>query len=203
MVVEPEDVLAFWFEDAATDAAALKRRYRVWFESDPGFDEAIRRRFGDTLAALERGELDHWRQSARGRLAWLIVADQFSRNVHRGTAGAFALDGAALACCLEGIGAGHDTELGAVERIIYYLPLQHAEDRQAQCISVERGEALMHDLPPGTEALFRETLKYVHLHRDIIERFGRFPHRNRVLGRASTPAEQAYLADGAPRFGQG
>lgn len=202
MTVEPEDVLEVWFEDAAADAASLARRYRVWFGSDAGFDDSIRRRFGDTHAALERGELDYWRETPRGRLAWLIVADQFSRNLHRGTARAFALDGAALACCLEGIRAGDDAELDAVEKMVFYMPLQHAEDVQAQQVAVERGEALMHDLPPGTRDLFTDALKYVRLHRDIIEKFGRFPHRNRALGRASTPEELDYLADDAPRFGQ-
>ena len=200
---EPTDVLAFWFDDALAAGSALERRYRVWFSADPEFDELVRVRFGAALAALARGELDHWQREARGRLAWIIVADQFSRNVHRGTARAYDLDAAALACCLSGMRLGHDAELGPVEKLFFYLPLQHAEDRETQRLSVARSEALMHDLPRELERFFRESLRYAYQHRDIVERFGRFPHRNAVLGRASTPEEQAYLADGAPRFGQG
>lgn len=175
----------------------------MWFSRDPAFDEALRHRFGTTLARLAEGELDHWQDTPRGRLAWLVVADQLSRNIHRGTPRAFALDAAALRCCREGIRLGHDLALGPLERLFFYLPLEHAEAACAQAVSVERFEALVHDLPRELQGYFREAARYVYQHRDIIDRFGRFPHRNQVLGRPSTAEEQAYLEDGAPRFGQG
>ena len=201
--VSIDDILEFWFENAPTTAQAMGRRNRVWFAADRSFDRKVAERFGTTLEAAARGELSAWIDSARGRLALILVLDQFPRNIHRGTPLAFGHDSDALALAREGIAMGHDKMLAPIERAFFYKPLQHAEDREAQALSCERCEALVDEVPDEQKGYFEQTAQYARQHRDIIERFDRFPHRNGLLGRASTPAEESYLSDDAPTFGQG
>jgi uncharacterized protein (DUF924 family) len=146
--------------------------------------------------------LDVWCASPRGRLALILLLDQLPRNLFRGQARAFATDAAACACTLAGIDVGHDRALAHVERSFFFLPLQHAEDLALQDLSVAMCQALAQDAPPELRTALDEGVEYAVLHRDLIARFGRFPHRNRVLGRSSTAAETQYLAEGGRRFGQ-
>ena len=198
----PRDVLSFWFEDAAKSPEALRRRGAVWFHSDPAFDRECAARFAATLEDAARGSLDDWAGTPQGRLALVIVLDQMPRNIHRGSPAAFMHDGEAAAHCTAAIGSGQDRLLDPVERIFLYMPLQHAEDPDLQRRSVERFESLASEADDAWRDYFAENVQYARLHRDIIERFGRFPHRNRILGRESTEEESRYLADGAPTFGQ-
>jgi uncharacterized protein (DUF924 family) len=199
---DAEQVLDFWFADAAAGPEAAERRQRIWFSGGEAFDQRCSDGFSQTLAAATRGRLDHWKTSPRGRLALIVLLDQFSRNIYRGTAAAFAQDAQALALCREGIELGHDMQLSPIERTIFYMPLEHAEDWDIQALSVRQFEALAAQGPAPLRTLLQANVDYVHKHRDIIETFGRFPHRNTVLGRQSTPEEEAYLANDAPRFGQ-
>ena len=201
-IASVEQVLEFWFADAGAGREAMERRQRVWFGGGAEFDSSCRQRFSATLAAATEGALDHWQASARGSLALIVILDQLSRNIHRGTAEAFRQDGRALAICKEGIDSGRDLELSPTERVFFYMPLQHAEDRSIQALSVRQFETLAAEAPEELRELLEGNAAYARQHRDIIERFGRFPHRNTVLGRESTADEQAYLADDAPRFGQ-
>jgi uncharacterized protein (DUF924 family) len=130
------------------------------------------------------------------------LLDQLPRNLYRGTARAFATDPQALALCQQGLLLGHDAALAPVERVFHYLPLEHAENLEAQNLSIALFRELRNDAPPGAEASFDGFIKHADSHRQIIERFGRYPHRNAVLGRVSTPAEQQYLAGSAATFGQ-
>jgi uncharacterized protein (DUF924 family) len=177
----PEDVLAFWFGEPRGKARP------EWFRKDPAFDEEIRRRYGQLHAAASRRELDHWRPSPEPMLALVIVLDQFSRNLHRNDARAFAQDELALECAKEATARGDDLALLPVERQFLYLPFEHSEDPadQDECV----------DLMASLDA-FEETRgisEWAVRHRDIIRRFGRFPHRNACLGRESTPEEVAFL----------
>ena len=201
-VVDAEQLLDFWFADAASGPAAVERRNRVWFAGGESFDRACTERFAATLEAAASGELDHWKESPRGRLALIILLDQFSRNIYRGTAAAFRQDSRALATCRQGIAKGHDKQIVPFERSFFYMPLEHAEDREAQALSVRLFETLADESPEEWRARLKNDVGHARRHRDIVEEFGRFPHRNAVLGRDSSPAEQAYLADDAPRFGQ-
>jgi uncharacterized protein (DUF924 family) len=201
-VADAEDVLDFWFADAASGPEAVARRNRVWFAGGAPFDRECTERFSTTLEAAAGDELDHWKESPRGRLALIILLDQFSRNIYRGTAAAFRHDDRALATCREGIAEGHDKQLAPFERSFFYMPLEHAEDREAQALSVRLFESLANESPEEWRARLDADADYARRHRDIVEEFGRFPHRNAVLGRDSSPAEQTYLADDAPRFGQ-
>ena len=198
----PRDVVDFWLRDATSGPEALARRGAVWFSAEPAFDRECTTRFAAALEDAARGDLDGWAATPHGRLALVILLDQMPRNIHRGSAAAFAHDAQAAAHCLAGIECGQDRSLHPVERVFLYMPLQHAEDLGLQRKSVVQFESLAADADAAWGDHFADNVRYARLHRDIVERFGRFPHRNRILGRDSTDEELRYLADGAPTFGQ-
>ncbi len=199
----PEEVLGFWFGTGdLDDPEVLQERKRAWFVADGRADDEIRERFGPLLDAAQRGGLDTWAASARGALALVLVLDQFPRNVHRGSPEAFACDALALAACEAGIAAGQDARLHPMEAAFLYMPMQHAEDRAVQARSCALTEALATRAAPAIRDLVAETASHAREHREIVERFGRFPHRNAALGRESTAEERAYLDAGAKTFGQ-
>ena len=170
----PADIARFWFDETAP---------AQWWRADPAFDAQVRERFGALLLAALAGELHAWRATAEGRLAEVIVLDQFSRNIHRGTPGAFAADPMALALAQEAIAGGHDQALPVAQRAFLYMPYMHSESRAIHAIA----EQLF--ATPGLEANRDSGLR----HRAIIERFGRYPHRNAILGRLPTPEETEFL----------
>ena len=182
----PEDaagVLDFWFSQLTPEE---------WFQPGDGLDETIARKFGGLHARLGRdGVPPSWRATPHGRLAAIIVLDQFPRNIYRGRAASFSTDDAALALAKETVDGGHADELDAVERKFVYLPFEHSEDPAIQDRSVRLFATL--DDP--------RSLHFAEAHRDVIRRFGRFPHRNGMLGRVSTADEEAYLAEPGAGFG--
>ena len=180
MESEFRPVLDFWFRELTP---------RQWFnEGGPELDALVRTRFGALVEQARRGAKDHWATSPRGRLALIIVLDQFPRHVFRGAPAAYASDLTAQRLAREGIETGIDLQLTVAERQFFYLPLMHAEDRELQALSVERYTALRDEM----EAV----LGFAVGHRDIVARFGRFPHRNATLKRDSTAEEVAFLASG-------
>ncbi len=196
-----EAVLAFWFGPRDADARTRTAHAARWFAGDAVLDAEVAQRFAGDVAAAVRHQRDAWAPSARGRLALILLLDQFSRQLYRGRAEAFASDPHALALALTGIDAGLDAPLGDAERAFFYMPLHHAENLAVQdrCVDVfaalhARSDAAWRDQAAGF-------LRYAREHRDVIARFGRFPHRNAALGRASTAEERAYLA-ASPRYGQ-
>lgn len=168
------DVLSFWFEETSP---------AQWWAKSDDFDRRIEARFGILHAAAMRGELYGWRDGAAGRLAEIIVLDQFSRNIHRGLPAAFAGDGMALVLAQEAVAAGLDRGLAAARRAFLYLPFMHSESLLIQSLAIRLFSA------PGME----KNLDFALRHRAIIERFGRYPHRNAILGRPSTAAELEFL----------
>ncbi len=198
MNAEIESVLDFWFADAREAPA----RNAVWFLGNPTFDAEIRTRFGDLVEAARAGELDPWQETPRGALAWVILVDQFSRNLHRGTAAAFEADARALEVAKRAIERGWDRELPLVERVFFYLPFEHAENLhdQDRCVALLCG--LESECDTNWKPLFSGYVGFGRHHQEIVARFGRFPHRNRVLGREDTDAERAFLEAGGSRFGQ-
>ena len=175
--MDAAQVLGFWFD----------RDRKDWFAKDPEFDAEIGRRFLALYEQAARGALAHWQSEARGSLALIVVLDQFPRNMFRGTAKAFATDPLALAAARQAIESGHDLGLSPSERMFAYLPFEHSESLADQERCIELMQAL---------AAFPETSdipEWARKHRDVIARFGRFPHRNAALGRASTPEELEYL----------
>ncbi|MDX1512394.1 MAG: DUF924 family protein [Gammaproteobacteria bacterium] len=202
MLAGVDEILSFWFAGAKESAEALRRQNAVWFGSDRDFDHEVRARFETTLELADTGACDHWTGEPRSHLALILLFDQFPRNIHRGTAQAFAYDDKALGLSLDGIDAGADQALDLLERVFFYMPLQHVESLEVQSRSVELNAALAEQAPEPLRDYMSEVLGYAVSHRDIIAQFGRFPHRNAVLGRDSTAEEQAYLDGGAARFGQ-
>ena len=200
MTESPQDVLRFWLGAHPIDAAAMQRVQGQWLRKDEAFDAELRRRFGATIEAALAGGLGDWADAAEGRLALLLVLDQFTRNAFRGQSRSFAGDARAVALALEGIARGHDAQVPPMARIFCYLPLEHAEDAAMQARSVALFGALAADPAARPAEFFAHTLDYARQHRDVIARFGRFPHRNAILGRASTPDEAAYLAQPGAGF---
>jgi uncharacterized protein (DUF924 family) len=198
-----EEILSFWFGPLTSDGLPIADRSQLWFGFDPETDKLIHERFGARLEQACQGKLASWEQYARGRLALILLLDQFSRNIYRATPRAFAQDEKALSLCLAGIDTAHDQELSAIERVFFYMPLQHCESLTMQDRCVEQCRRLLDGPAPGTAAKLRDFLDYAMQHRDIIRRFGRFPHRNRILGRDSTTEEREYLRTRTGTFGQG
>ena len=188
-----EAVLNYWFgpEQGAQDISA--NRSKFWFMGGPAADAEIQERFGELLAAAAAGGLQDWEAEPRQALALLIVLDQFSRNVYRGTPQAFAQDARAQALAQSLIVAGKDKELRWIERVFVYMPLEHAEDMQLQEQAVSCFSQLAAEVPPALKPTFDSFLDYAKRHRDVIARFGRFPGTNAALGRSSTADEEAYL----------
>lgn len=185
-----QTILDFWF---GSNPEAPLQNAPKWFKKDAAFDEEIRQHFRRHIEAAGRGIYDNWRDSAKGSLAFIILTDQFPRNVYRGTPRAFAFDELALSASLDGQANDFDDQLGFVERWFFYMPMEHSEDLALQDRCVEQFEELAEQVPDELRDAFDGALDYAERHRDVIERFGRFPHRNEVLGRKSTPEEAEYL----------
>ena len=201
-------LLDFWFGPRPYSAAGLQQRMRFWFGGDEppeiidARDRDIERRFGPWIGRALAGEFDSWADSPRRRLALILLLDQLPRNVHRGSAAAFSGDGRAERLTMEGLEQAADAALDPVERIFFYMPLQHSESAQIQEVSVNAFRRLKEEAPPALRNLFAATLDYAQLHRDIVQRFGRFPHRNAALGRDATAEETQWLLEQGLRFGQ-
>jgi uncharacterized protein (DUF924 family) len=203
---EALEVRRFWFGTLPLKPQGVPERLALWFGAEPGArsrsDELIRARFGALIERAAAGELAAWADSPRRRLSLILLLDQFPRHVHRGTARAFGADRDALGLTLSGMQSAADAALAPVERIFFYMPLQHAELHDAQDESVAAYRRLRNEAPAELEAVFADALQAAELHRAIVARFGRFPHRNRALGRRDTPEEAQYLRQDGGALGQ-
>jgi uncharacterized protein (DUF924 family) len=193
-------VIEFWFGTAADDAAVARERKNLWWSKDPALDAQIRDRYGALVEAAADSAHAGWAETPRGRLALILLFDQFPRNMHRGTARAFAFDPLAQRLAVDGLESGADQALRPIERVFFYLPLEHAESLDLQERCVELFYRLAAAVPDHLHELFRGYVQYAERHRDIIARFGRFPHRNAALGRASTPEETEFLKQPGSAF---
>ncbi len=185
-------ILSFWFEPPADDEDRPVGE-ELWFEKSTRVDRLIEKKFGELVAAAKAGELDDWAETAKGRLALILLLDQFNRNLHRDTPEMFAGDEKALALCFDGLDDGLDRKLNAVERLFFYMPCMHAEDVDAQLASIEVYGELLAETPPQHKALCERFLREAESHREVVERFERFPDRNNVLDRTSTQEESTFL----------
>ena len=187
-------VLDFWLGASGADGALDPAKQKMWFGDGPKYDAEIRDRFGALHERASRGELEGaWTATPRGSIALIVVLDQFSRHLHRGTADAFAQDPAAQRLAADGLGRGLDRELIPAARSFFYLPFEHAESLELQQLGVRSFERLVTEVAAVHRKVYESFADYSRRHRDIIARFGRFPHRNAVLGRASTPEELEFL----------
>ncbi|MBV8910758.1 MAG: DUF924 domain-containing protein [Gammaproteobacteria bacterium] len=204
---EARDIREFWFGRLPLSAEDLNRRVRFWFGGDASRlreqrDAQIRERFGALLERAAAGELAAWADGPRRRLSLIILLDQFPRHIYRGDARAFAYDEQALSLTLSGMQSAADAALDVVERLFFYMPMQHAESREAQDESVAAYRRLLEETKTEPREPFAAAVRSAENHRAIIERFGRFPHRNDALGRESTPEETRWLRSGGESFGQ-
>jgi uncharacterized protein (DUF924 family) len=180
-----DEILDFWF--GRPDEACYGKQRSFWFTKNPEFDQEVRTRFLKDYEQGIAGQLDHWKNSPKSCLALILLLDQFPRNMFRGTAQAFAADPQALSAAQHAVANGFDKELLTVQRWFIYLPFEHSENLDHQRQSVELFMTLSDD--PDSAA----TIDYAIRHRSAIERFGRFPHRNQILGRATTAEEAEFL----------
>ncbi|MEN3785308.1 DUF924 family protein [Aeromonas veronii] len=189
-----QPLLALWFGDEADDVLRATRQAPLWWGKSSETDALLASRFGELAEAAAKGSLAHWADLPSGRLALILLLDQLPRNIHRGTPAAFAQDPLARDLCLKGLSIGADKSLLPLERVFFYLPLEHAESREQQARSVALFEALaVEQAGTPAQATFAGFADFARRHQVIIERFGRFPHRNDILGRTSTPEEAAFL----------
>lgn len=196
----PEALLDYWFGPLTDGFADVAHRAR-WFNGGAPFDTALRDKFGHLVDAAMAGELQQWRSSERGTLAYVLVCDQLPRNIFRGEARAFATDHLALTAAREAVASGTDIHLALDERSFLYMPFEHSENLLDQHTSVGLFMELRDATPRGKRELTGTALRFAQQHRDIVRRFGRFPHRNAVLNRTSSPAEAEFIAAG-DGFGQ-
>lgn len=185
------DILAFWFEDPTGQTSTYRN---VWFSKNETFDREVHDRFLEVYEQAETGMLTHWQETAQGCLALILVLDQFPRNMFRNQTEAFATDEKALACAQHAINRGFDQDLPLIQRWFVYLPFMHSESLEMQQQSVELFRQFADD--PQTQSSYPYAIK----HLEVIERFGRFPHRNAILGRESTPEETEFLQQPGSSF---
>lgn len=201
--MQPQDVLDFWFGDAANAKAEdLKSDFQRWFQGGKELDKEIKTRFGKAVKQAAADDLAIWENTTEGKLALIILLDQFTRNVYRGTAKAFAYDAKALRICQKQIESGADKDRSWAERGFTYMPMQHAEDPKVQQQGIEAYMGLIEDTPNDLKKVVTGFLLSAREHKSIVDKFGRFPHRNKVMERESTDEELIYLATGAKSFGQ-
>jgi uncharacterized protein (DUF924 family) len=188
-------VLEFWFSDSELNSPRVDSRMDRWFgDGDNALNQRIRDNFEELVESASAGDLDTWTHTPDGRLALIILLDQFRRHIYRGTAAAFSKDKQALKISIEGTITGDHSKLSAIQRMIFFMPLQRSESLKIQDKSVAVFRALAESVSATLRETFLTVANFAELRRDIVAEFGRFPHRNPILGRDDTAAETAYMA---------
>jgi uncharacterized protein (DUF924 family) len=195
-----DDLLALWFGDNPDDTAVASEKKELWWGHSHETDEMLREQFGTACTSAAVGILDHWTGSPRGRLALILLLDQIPRAIHRGRPEAFAHDAVARRVASQGLASGADRLLRPIERVFFYLPFEHSEELSDQEHSVALFRELAESVPDDDRETFDFFLDYAVRHHAVIARFGRFPHRNAVLGRQSTPEEIQFLGQPGSSF---
>lgn len=196
----PGTICEFWFGQHQDEAELIARQSALWWSKRDDVDSGIRVRFEPLLDRASAGELDGWRATPQGRLAFVLLTDQFPRNMFRSTPRAFAFDPLARAWARDAIDQGVDRRLRAIERVFLYMPLEHSESLDDQTEAVRLVGALTDGVAPGLRPDFERFLDFARRHREIIARYGRFPHRNAILGRESDAAEIDFLQQPGSSF---
>jgi len=196
----PDTLHAFWFGTSPQDAEVIASQSALWWQKQPAVDTEIRKRFAPLVERAATGELDSWLGELRGRLALILLTDQFPRNIWREQAAAFAFDVLALRWAKEALALGLDTRARPIERVFLYLPLEHSENLADQQHAVRLFDALAASVSSELRPAFDGFLDYARRHLEIIERFGRFPHRNAALGRETSAAEAEFLRQPGSAF---
>jgi uncharacterized protein (DUF924 family) len=200
MMETANTIREFWFGLNPDDQIVAQTQSKLWWNKNPDVDAQIRNRFEPDVVKAANRELDDWLETPQDRLALIILTDQFPRNIYRNTSQAFAFDSLARSWCKAGIQNGSHELLRPIERIFCYLPLEHSESIEDQELSVALVRSLANSVEPNYRSTFESFIGFAIRHRDIIARFGRFPHRNQILGRESSPAELAFLQEPGSSF---
>ncbi len=193
-------ILTFWFGGGITSLEVMNEKSALWWKKDPVLDEEIKTRFEPCLIALSKGELDAWQTEPKGRLAMIILTDKFSRNIYRDTPRAFAFDTRAINLVHDGIKNSVDKKLRLIEQVFFNMPLMHSESMDDQKLSISQFENIVECAQGEEKERLQGNLNYAVAHRDIIQRFGRYPHKNEILGRESTPEEIEFLKQPGSSF---
>ena len=202
MPSEPQDVIDYWLGDAETDPSAARDRSKLWYGSSTEIDNQIRQNFGDALALAERGKLQRWLESPSEQLALVILLDQFSRNLYRGSKDAWKNDVRALDLATRCVENNDHMSLSNIGRVFLYHPFHHAESTMAQEKAAFLFDELYENASPEWQPSLKRFADFTRNHREIVLRFGRFPHRNKILGRQSTAEEDEYLNANSSSYGQ-
>ncbi len=200
MIEDINKVLSFWFGTETDQKEIIRQQSGLWWGKHANADLNIKERFGELYHLAINDELDDWLNSIKGQLALIIILDQFSRVINRDSPAAFSQDSKALKIVLEGIGKNYDSALLFIERVFYYMPLEHSEnlDNQSQCVALF--QKLLFEVPEDLKKEFQGSLQFAEKHKEIIERFRRFPHRNEVLNRLSSAEELKFLIQPGSSF---
>jgi uncharacterized protein (DUF924 family) len=195
-----EEILDFWFGHMTDETFLPDKKAKLWFQKDSVFDLEIQRRFEDVLHASARGELGNWADTPRGIMAYVVLLDQFPRNMYRDLPEEYAYDQFCLPVVREALKNGIDKKLKLVERMFLYMPLMHSEDPEDQETSIEYFTRLRDAVDQSNREYFEMVLDYAHRHKAIIDQFGRYPYRNDQLGRETTEEEEDFLKKPGSRF---
>ncbi|MFC7300100.1 DUF924 family protein [Herminiimonas aquatilis] len=193
-------ILEFWFGSDLDDAKVAEQKKKLWWSKDVAVDDIILQRFEKSTLSAADGSLSAWESTPRGLLALILLTDQFPRNMYRGTSKSFAFDASALRLIKRALEQGLVQSLRPIERVFAYLPLEHSESIQDQERAVKLFEQLANEVPAIHKSTFEGFSRFAIRHRDVIARFGRFPHRNEILGRTSTDEEIAFLKTAGSSF---
>jgi uncharacterized protein (DUF924 family) len=196
----PEDVLSFWFGPIDDDGSCSSEFIQRWWSKDADFDREVTETFGSAIAAAEAGELDDWKSTPQGCLALVLLCDQMTRNSRRGSGSMYDADAMAQSLVRHAIEHNYPHELRTMQCYFLYMPLMHAESRELQREGIERFDALAATAEPGAKESAEGAASYMRKHEVIVARFGRFPHRNELLGRESTDEELAFLEQPGSSF---
>jgi uncharacterized protein (DUF924 family) len=199
-MTNPERILSFWLGTLDEHGLADRDLSKRWWTKSDAFDSEVRTAFEGDYHAIAGGQRESWLDTARGSLAYVIVLDQFSRNMFRGTAQMYAEDDRALSAAKRAVERGLDTELATDERVFLYMPFMHSEEVEDQRRCVQLFEQLADELSGPAQERARFNTKFAHQHRDIVEKWGRFPHRNAILGRETTAEEREFLKQPGSSF---
>lgn len=198
--MEANTVLNFWFSDEKENHLIAQQQATLWWQKNSATDQTIQQRFEPVLKAFCAGQYDHWLSSAQGTLAAIILLDQFPRNIYRDSPQAFSFDALALHLTLQGIKQGLDKKLSLIERVFFYLPLEHSESNIMQSLSIEKYQQICDGAGDDFAQSANGFLDFAHQHKTIIDQFGRYPHRNEILKRSSTDQEIDFLQQPGSSF---
>lgn len=193
--MEYKDILEYWFGELDEYGRTDESRFKLWFGKSEETDQYLTENYKDLLESAKRGELDSWKESAEGLVAFIVLLDQFSRNIYRDTAEMYAADEQVLSVAKRAVETGVDKEMPISHRVFTYLPFMHSEnlEDQEQCIELFKG--LQNEVPEEVKKSIQGNIDYAIKHRDVVKGYGRFPHRNEILGRESIEEEKVYLSN--------